>query len=338
MVIWRFLFFFVLYSATSYGQLGGNSTYQFLNLISSPRQASLGGKAITNVDYDVSQGLYNPAAINPEMDGELALNFANYLGDISYGTAAYAFTVDRRIQTFHIGMQFVNYGTFDGYDVAGLPTNEFSASEAALSLGYARQIGRSDFYGGTAIKIITSKLEQYNSIGLSADFGILYINEAIDFNMALAVRNIGGQLKTYAGLQEKLPFEITLGLSQKLENVPIRWHLTLENLQQWPLAVASPGRVETDLDGNQTEERVGFANKALRHVIFGAELFPDRGFNLRIGYSFRRAEELRILEQRNFSGLSFGFGMKLNNLRFSFAHARFAAASNTSFFGLQLKL
>jgi hypothetical protein len=41
--------------------LGGNSTYQFLNLISSPRQAALGGKVITNVDYDVTQGIYNPS-------------------------------------------------------------------------------------------------------------------------------------------------------------------------------------------------------------------------------------------------------------------------------------
>ena len=75
-------------------QIGGNSTYQFLNLISSPRQAALGGKVITNVDYDVSQALYNPATINIDMDNQLALNYVNFLGDISYGTAAYAYTVD----------------------------------------------------------------------------------------------------------------------------------------------------------------------------------------------------------------------------------------------------
>jgi len=49
-------------------QLGGESTYQFLNLISSPRQAALGGKVLTNVDYDVTQALYNPATINLDMD------------------------------------------------------------------------------------------------------------------------------------------------------------------------------------------------------------------------------------------------------------------------------
>ena len=40
-----------------HAQLGGESTYQFLNLMSSPRQAALGGKVLTNVDYDVTQAL-----------------------------------------------------------------------------------------------------------------------------------------------------------------------------------------------------------------------------------------------------------------------------------------
>ena len=56
-------FFCLLISIVSKAQVGGESTYQFLNLVSSPRQAALGGKVITNVDYDVAQGLYNPATI-----------------------------------------------------------------------------------------------------------------------------------------------------------------------------------------------------------------------------------------------------------------------------------
>jgi hypothetical protein len=57
-----------------------------------------------------------------------------------------------------------------------------------------------------------------------------------------------------------------------------------------------------------------------------------------LGYSFRRAEELRILEQRNFSGLSFGIGIKFNKLRFSYTHTRYSSASNTSFLGVQISL
>ena len=334
------LLFFFLHGSTVtvLAQLGGKATYQFLNLMSSPRQAALGGKIITNVDYDVTQALYNPATINVEMDNQLALNYASHLGDISYGTAAYAYTVDRRTQTFHAGVTFVNYGNFEGYDENGNSTGAFTGNETAISFGYALQLGFSDFYAGANIKLISSKLEQYSSLGGALDIGLIYIDEYLDFNAALVIRNIGTQFTTYAGLNEPLPLEIDMGLSQKLENVPIRWYLTFENLQQWPISAPNPSRVTTDLNGNQTEEKVGFVSQLMRHTLIGMELFPERGFNIRMGYSFRRAEELRILEQRNFSGLSFGIGLKFNTLRFSYTHARYASAANTSFLGVQISL
>ncbi|WP_040254662.1 type IX secretion system protein PorQ [Psychroserpens mesophilus] len=328
----------LLTTSVFYAQVGGESTFQFLNLVASPRQAALGGKVITNYDYDVTSGLFNPASINAEMDNQLAVNYSSYLGGIGYGTAAYAYTWDRHVQTLHVGMTYINYGEFDGYDQNGISTGTFTGNEAALSAGYAYQIPFSDFYIGANFKIITSKLEQYNSIGVAADFGAMYINERLDFRAALSIRNFGTQIVTYAGLNEKLPLDISLGLSQTLENMPLRWHLTFENLQRWPLAFSNPARATTDLDGNQTQEQVGFLNEVLRHTVIGAELFPERGFNIRMGYNFRRAEELRIEDQRNFSGLSFGIGIKLNKMRFSYTHARYTSASNTSFFGLQIDL
>ncbi|WMI64994.1 type IX secretion system protein PorQ [Aestuariibaculum sp. YM273] len=330
--------FSVFTSAISYAQLGGEATYQFLNLVSSPRQAALGGKVLTNVDYDVTQGLFNPATINMEMDNQLALNYTSYLGGISYGTASYAYTVDRRTQTFHGGITYINYGSFDGYDEDGNSTGTFTGSETALSLGYALQLGYSDFYFGGNLKLITSKLEQYNSFGAAVDLGLIYIDEVNDFHAALAVRNLGTQITTYAGLQEKLPLEVDFGMSQTLENVPIRWHVTLENLQEWPIARPNPSRVTSDLSGNQTEEKIGFLGQVIRHTIIGAEVFPEGGFNIRLGYNFRRAEELRLVDQRNFSGLSAGFSIKLNKLRFSYTHAKYTSAANSNFFGLQIDL
>ena len=330
--------FCLLVSTSTIAQVGGEATYQFLNLVSSPRQAALGGKILTNVDYDVTQGLYNPATINAEMDNQLAVNYTSYLGGISYGTASYAYTVDRHTQTFHTGVTYINYGSFNGYDEDGNETGTFTGGEAALSFGYATQIGYSDFYFGGNVKLITSKLEQYNSLGAAADFGLLYINDYLDFNAALVVRNLGTQITTYAGLNERLPFEVAFGMSQRLENVPIRWHVTLENLQEWPIATANPARTTSDLSGNQTNEKVGFLGQVIRHTIIGAELFPEGGFNIRLGYNFRRGEELRILDQRNFSGLSAGISIKMNKMRFSYSHAKYTSAANSNFFGLQIDL
>jgi len=115
------LLLFVICNST-YSQVGGQSVYKFLNLISSPRQAALGGKTITISDYDVNQPLFNPATINDEMDGRLALNYGSYLGDVTYGTAAFAYTYDRHINTFHAGVTYVNYGKFDGRNELGEST------------------------------------------------------------------------------------------------------------------------------------------------------------------------------------------------------------------------
>lgn len=332
------LFFFLLIPVLGHSQIGGKFAYQFLNLVSSPRQAALGGKNLTNFDYDVTQPLLNPAAINIEMDNQLALNYVNYLGDVAYGSAAYAYAIDGREKVFHVGVTYVDYGNFEGFDEFGNPTGEFTGNEIAFSVGYAFNIPWTDFYLGANAKLISSSLEQYNSFGGAVDVGVFYKNEALRFNAALVARNLGTQFSTYAGVNEPLPLAIDLGLSQELEHVPIRWHVTLENLQYWNSAFSNPNRAEQSLDGTETQESVNFAKELIRHTILGAELFPRSGFNIRVGYNFRRGEELKIVDQRNFSGLSAGFAIKMNKLRFQYTYARYSVASNSSFFGVMLNL
>ena len=343
MVIETFLMFkkhisfaLILISTISFGQVGGKSVYQFLDLITSPRQAALGGKLITIYDADVNQALFNPATINEKMDNHLSLNYGSLFGEITYGTAAYAYTYDRHVQTFHAGVNYVNYGTFEGYDENGLETSSFTGSEIALSLGYAYNIPRTDIYVGANAKLISSTLENYNSLGAAVDLGAIYVDEYNEINIALAVRNVGTQFTTYAGAREKLPLEIIAGISQKLEHVPLRWHVTLENLQQWDVSFSNPARAEGNIDGGSTPEKVGFFNNALRHLIVGAELFPEKAFNIRMGYNFRRGEELSIEEQRNFSGISLGFGLRFNKIKFDYSYSRYTLAANTSLFGLTI--
>jgi len=334
-----FIAFIVLFFSTeAFSQIGGKYVYQFLNLVTSPRQSSLGGKTVTIYDYDVNQAIFNPASINPEMDNRLAVNYGSYFGEVTYGTASYAYTYDRHVQTFHAGVSYVNYGKFDGYDENGQATSEFTGSEMALSFGYAQNIPWTDIYVGANGKLISSTLESYNSFGAAVDVGALYIDDYNDINIGLSLRNIGFQITPYADTREKLPFEIVAGVSQLMEHVPLRWHLTLENLQQWNIAFSNPNRAEGSLDGGSTEEKVGFVNNALRHVILGAELFPEKSFSIRLGYNFRRAEELRIVEQRNFSGISAGFGLRFNNIRFDYSYSRYTLAANTSLFGLMINL
>ena len=328
--------FLLLFCTITYGQIGGQSVYQFLNLVTSPRQAALGGKTVTIYDEDVNQANFNPATINDQMDNHLAMNYGNYFGEVTYGTASYAYTFDRRIQTFQAGINYINYGKFQGTDETGNLTSEFTGSEIALSMGYSFMIPDIPIHFGTSAKFISSNLERYNSFGGAIDIGALFIDERNDVNWALVVRNIGTQFTSYSGVNEKLPMEVLIGVSQQVENVPIRWHLTLENLQQWNIAFSNPARAVGSIDGGSTPEKVSFFNNALRHVIIGAELFPKKGFNLRVGYNFRRGEELSVLEQRTFAGMSFGFGLKFNNMKLNYSYSRYTMAGNTSLFGLTI--
>ena len=330
-----FLFLFS-FCTVSYGQIGGKYVYEFLNLVTSPRQAALGGKTITIYDDDVNQANFNPATINPDMDNHLAVNYGSYFGEVAYGTASYAYTYDRHLQTFQAGINYVNYGNFQGYDENGQPTTSFTGSETALSFGYSYNVPNTSLHIGVNGKVISSTLETYNSFGGAIDLGALYIDERNDVNWALVIRNIGTQFTTYSGTKEDLPLEIMAGVSQQLENVPLRWHLTIDNLQQWNIAVSNPNRAVSSLDGTTTPEKISAMKNALEHVIFGVELFPQRAFNLRIGYNFRRAEELRIMDQRNFSGMSVGFGLKFNKLKFNYSYSRYTLAGNTSLFGLTI--
>jgi hypothetical protein len=334
----RYLYFFLFATALSFGQIGGKYTYQFLNLVTSPRQAALGGKIVTLYDEDVNQGNFNPATINPEMDNHLAVNYGSYFGEVAYGTVAYAYTYDRHVQTFHVGVNYINYGTFEGRDEAGLLTGDFTGSEVAVSFGYSFNIPFTSVFLGANAKVISSNLESYNSLGGAMDFGAIYIDQDNDINIGVSIRNVGFQFTTYAGMREPLPLEIVAGISQEVENVPIRWHVTLENLQQWNLGFSNPNKADQDIEGGSEPEKISFVNNALRHLILGAELFPGKSFNLRAGYSFRRGQELSIVDRRSFSGISVGMSVRFNKIRFDYSYSRYTLAANTSMFGLIMNL
>lgn len=336
----RLLFSILSLVATSlsFAQIGGQNTYQFLNLPVSPKIAALGGKNITSYSTDPTNAMANPALINFEMHNQMSANYMNYFADVNYGTASYAYDIGRRTQMLQAGVTYIDYGSFDGFDESGNSTAAFGGQEAALSVGYARRIGRTDFHAGANLKLVSSKLEQYSSFAGAIDLGLAYIYPEWDLVISGVVRNLGTQFKPFNDVNESMPLEVVLGISQKLRKAPIRWHITLENLQEWDIAFRNTARDEEDLSGNVTADDPGFINNALRHSIFGVELFPDGGFSLQLGYNFRRAEELRIQNQRAFSGLTGGVNIRFNKLTFSYSYSQFNRAASSSFFGLNIDL
>jgi len=322
---------------STFAQVGGQNVYNFLNVSTSARQAALGGEILTLYD-DVNQPLWNPSTINKEIDNQASVSYVDFLADINYGSAVFAHLINRHIGTLHAGVTYVNYGKFIAADENGQETGTFSARDLAFSVGYAYRIPKSDFHAGANLKYISSGIENYTSSGVALDFGLTYFNDSKPYIFSAVIRNIGYQLNVFDEERESLPLEIAVGASYKLENVPLQWHITIDNIQQWKVAVKNPSDSQTTIGGETTNDNITFLDNAFRHVVVGAELFPDKVFNLRLGYNFRRGKELRLTESRTFAGLSAGFGLQLGRFKFNYAFTKYHPVTNTNTFTLNINL
>lgn len=318
-------------------QVGGEQVYTFLNTPTSARQAALGGSTLT-LKNDVNQALWNPAMITPDIDNQLALNYVNFLGDINYFSSDYAYTIDRHFGTLYTNLTYLNYGKFIAADEDGTETGTFKAYDMAFTMGYGFQIPKTEIYLGANAKIIHSSIETYNSMGLAADFGVMYQPYEQPYTFSLVVRNAGTQFKSYHGTLERLPLRIVAGMSYRLEHVPVKFYTTVDNLQRWQLAYNNPSDQTVDLNGNVFNNKPRFFNNLMRHVVIGAELFPDSGFSIRAGYNFKRGQELKLKETRTFAGLSAGFGLKVRRFKLNYAFSKYHPATDTHTFSLTIDL
>lgn len=322
---------------TMHAQVGGERIYTFLNIPGSARQAALGGDIYTMND-DVNQPLWNPASINRFLDNQASVNYVNYLGDLNMGSVTFAHLINRRFGTLHAGIQYLNYGDFIAAEEDGTETGEFGAGDLSISVGYGYQIPYTNLHLGINLKFLNSTIDNYSSSGFAGDLGLYYFDDYKPYAVAAVIRNVGYQISLYDEDREDLPMEIAIAGSYKLQDVPLKWHLTLNNLQSWRIAQPNPSNSETDLDGNVEEEDINFFDEAIRHVVVGAEFFPDRAFNVRLGYNFRRAAELSLTETRTFAGFSAGFGLKMGRFKFDYAYTKYHPVTNSNTISLLIDL
>jgi hypothetical protein len=321
-------------SFIAFSQMGGNNTYEFLNLPISARVSALGGNLLTARDNDLNVALVNPALLTDSMDNNVALSYINYFADVNYGYAAYAKKF-KKLGVFSAGLQYLDYGKFTRADEIGNTDGTFSANEMSFNISYAKSILDTNFFVGATLKTIYSNLESYTSLGSAIDLGAVYSKPTRGFSIGAVIKNIGKQWTTYSGTHEKLPFEVQLGVSMKPKHVPFRLSLVYENLEKWDLTYvdpANPPLTEDPLTGEPIKQKkykiVG--DKFMRHLVIGGEFIITKNFFLRAGYNYQHRKELLIPEKRGMTGFSFGFGFRVYKFHFSYARASYhlAGASN----------
>ncbi|MBI5218067.1 MAG: type IX secretion system protein PorQ [Bacteroidia bacterium] len=330
-----FFISFSLYAITISAQPGGSGVYEFLNLPNSARVASLGGNNITIYDNDLNMPFYNPSLLNGSMNENLCLNYSMYLAGINYGYVSYARQYEP-YGAFAAGMHYINYGNFKKTDETGAITGNFSAAEYNLNLIWAKPVFDSLFTVGANLKTIYSDFHDYYSTAFLLDGGLTYHNKKWLLDAAIVIKNLGYQLKPYyAGHSEPMPFDIQLGVTKKLSHAPFRFSCVIRNLLMPDMTYpVNP----TDTTTASKSLFLKFSDKVLRHFIIGVEFVPTKNFFVNIGYNHQRRQELLIETRPYLTGISWGFGFKINKFRFSYGRARYHLAGATNSFSFSVNL
>jgi hypothetical protein len=106
------------------------------------------------------------------------------------------------------------------------------------------------FIGANA-KLISSTLENYNSLGGAIDIGAILLTKEMTL-IGVSNQEYRDSIYNLPEVREKLPLEVIVGVS-RIGTCSLRWHLTLENLQQWNVVFSNRG--ELSLDGTSAEEK-----------------------------------------------------------------------------------
>jgi len=336
-------FLFWIFTISSFAQIGGSSTFDFLDRTNSARVASMGGNILAIDDNDINLTLTNPSLINAEMNNTLALDFVTLNTAYNYGDIMYSRSFNK-VGNFVGTFQFINYGSFTYADIAGNTAGTFNAGEYALTLGWGRILSP-HFSIGANGKVIYSQLETYHAAGIAVDVAGSYHNTDNTFSASLTARNIGIELLEYIpGTNDPLPFEMQAGVAMKLRHLPVIISVLYNNIERWNLAYydsLAPANQVDPITG-QSKKQSGiekFGDELMRHIVIGTEITIAKAFSIRLGYNYRQRQEMKLTDRTALSGFTYGFGLRIKMFTLSYARSTYmAGAFNPNYFSLALNL
>lgn len=322
-------------------QPGGSTVFNSLNIYGSARVAAMGGNYLAIKDGDINLMAVNPSLLDSTMHGDLALSYVDFYAGSDFGYASYAHGLKNRKITLGGTLQFLSYGTMDETDGLGQVIGSVSADEYVLTGGIGYQVD-SLWSVGANLKTVYASYANYYSLGAAIDGAVTFHQPRRKFTASLVVRNVGYQFIAFSeDRREEFPAEIQIGFTKQLRHAPFRFSVVAENLQQWNLTFDNPNApapidpVSGEPVQNNTWE---FGDNLMRHMVIGAELLLGKNINLRMGYNYRRRQEMKLSDRPATAGMSYGFGVRVKRFRLDYGRAIYHAAGPANHFTLSTSL
>lgn len=297
------------------------SVFNFLSLPNSAHSVALGGKNISLIEDDATLIYQNPALLSSVSDKTAAINFMTYMKGCNTGGAAYVQTQGTH-GTWGVTAQFMGYGSMKHTDEYGNVLGSVSALDFALSGMYSYAFNE-HWAAGVTGKFIYSHYATYTALGLAVDMGVNYFNEDKNTSVSFVVANLGGQVKAYDNIHERIPFELQLGLTQGLFHMPLRISVTLQDLTHW----------SKDFYYTAGEDISGF-RVFLNHINLGVDYTIINKIWVGLGFNFRRATEMQAAGSSHAAGLTLGAGVNIKRIKFGIGYGKYHMSAPTLAFNL----
>lgn len=322
-------------------QIAGISSFSVIDMSLNSRSNALGMDYLSVADNDFSLAIDNPSLIGRWADNYASLNFITTFEKANYGSLSYGMNTNG-LGTFVFGLRFYNYGRFQGFDEAEISTGDFFASDYVLSVGWGRAID-SNFSFGVNFKPVYSNYDGYTALAVAFDVAGGFCSDDKLFSATLMARNIGKHIVIFDETFEKVPWELTAGLSYKLKNAPFRLFLNLTELQKWNLRyedALNPTSSTDPFTGVVTTQSKGtvFLDNLARHVQVGVELSVKKVFYARLGYNYRQMKEVQSFGNFNAGGFSFGFGLHVKGFDFCYSRNNYHYGQAPNFISITTDL
>ena len=294
---------------------GTSDGYSFLNIPTSSHVYALGGNNICIISEDVSLTDQNPALIGPEIEKQFEVNYMLYRTSGNFAGVRYGMGAGEH-SAWAVGMRYMNYGKFDGYDEFGTPTGEFTPSDLIVEGTYSRDI-TDRWRGGVNLKMAYSNYEQYNAFSIAADLGVNYYDPEKDLSFSVVLRNMGGQVKKFGDRYARVPFDIQVGYMQSLGSSPIQLSIQAHDLVRWRIPYYSYDKEDSD---GMFKKKNGFFSNFFRHLIFGLQYQSTDKFYIALAYNYKTASDMTSFNRNFLSGFSLGTSFKVKGFSAGIAY------------------
>jgi len=339
------LFYFVCTSLISIAQPNRPTVFTFLNLPTSARLNAMGGVAPAVSSGEIHLAAWHPALIADAPTELLGLSVVNYVSDIRAGQAIALRESPKTKGKLLFSAGFINYGSLEQTDPAGNSIGQFNANEVVLQGGWGTRFAR-QFTAGLSVKYIGSFLASYSSGGLAIDMGASWQDTSARTQCAIQFRNFGTTLWSYSPLSSpgRLPADIQLSFSNKLQHMPLRWGVVMHNLHNWKLRYSDPSDTWYNPQLLFTEESESpkkespWLDEGFRHLVLQTELLLSKNLQFQFSYNHQRRKELTLPTRAGSSGFAWGFALHTKRFRLDYSRAAQTLSGNSHQLSLSSRL